>query len=154
MNRMSLVFACSILLGACGERGAEVAASNNLVVTEATPAAEPDADNHQQPEAPGQADPAPIPAPFRGTWAETQADCGDPAHISRLVISGTTLRFYESLETVARVERLGPREINIYVTATGEGTTRPAEHHFSLDAAGDTLTDEGGGGMVRRRCGA
>ena len=106
--------------------------------------------NNAHPTAP---EAAPIPAAFRGIWAESRALCGNLAHPSRLVISGRTLRFYESVVTESRVERLGEREINVVGTTAGEGTTRPAEYHFSLNAAGDTLTDEAGGGMVRRRCG-
>ena len=153
MRRLAILVACASL-AACG--GDPVEPQANQIAQEEAPAAAPgnatppvaDEDN-AQPAAP---EPAPVPVAFRGIWAETEALCADRSHPSRLEISGGALRFYESVFGVARVDRIGPREINIIGTATGEGTTRPAEYHFSLDAAGDTLTDQGGGGMVRRRC--
>ena len=155
MRRLAILLACASL-AACG--GDPVEPQANQTAGEEAPAAAPgnatppvaDVDN-TQPAAPEPA-PAPVPVAFRGIWAETEALCADRSHPSRLEISGGALRFYESVFGVARVDRIGPREINIIGTATGEGTTRPAEYHFSLDAAGDTLTDQGGGGMVRRRC--
>ena len=153
MRRLAILLVCASL-AACG--GDPVEPQANQTAREEAPTAAPgeatppvaDEDN-AQPAAP---EPAPVPAVFRGTWAETEALCADRSHPSRLVIAGGSLRFYESVFEVARVDRIGPREINIIGTATGEGTTRPAEYHVSLDAAGDTLTDQGGGGMVRRRC--
>jgi hypothetical protein len=149
----ALLLACASLV-ACGGDPAEQQANRAEAVGEPTggapaEAAPPSAEAGNISSGPA---PAPVPAAFRGTWAETEALCGDPADPSRLVIAGRTLRFHASVLEVARVEQLGPREINIVSTAAGEGTTRPAEYHVSIDAAGDTLTDQGGGGMVRRRC--
>ena len=143
------------MLAACGTEPARDAEEPSPAANEsAGPVASPDgASDAPAPDPSGLPREAPIPAGFRGVWAETEALCGDLAHPSRLVISGIALRFHEAVATIDRVERLGPREVNIYVTAAGEGTTRPAEYHYSLDAAGETLTDEAGGGMVRRRCG-
>ena len=148
----------ALLLAACGapEPAPEVNAVNGAA---AIPEAAPPLDNAMPPFAevdnahPIAPEPAPIPAAFRGVWAESEALCGDLSHPSRLVISGATLRFHESLMTVADVQAIGPREVNLIGSATGEGTTRAAEYHFSLDAAGRTLTDGAGGGMVRVRCG-
>ena len=158
MRRLAILLACASLAACGGDPGEPQANQANEAAGEEAPAAAPgnvtsppgEVDN-AQPAAPEPA-PAPIPAAFRGTWAESEALCADRSHPSRLVISGGSLRFYESVFGVARVDRIGPREINIIGTATGEGTTRPAEYHVSLDAAGDTLTDQGGGGMVRTRC--
>ena len=141
------------LLVACG--GGDVppndqAAAPGSPPNAVAPAPEPENGAAGLPGEPAEA--ASIPADFRGNWAETAAFCGATGHASRLAISDSTLRFHESVATVSRVERLGPREVNIHVTATGEGTTWPAEYHYSLDAAGDTLTDQAGGGMVRTRC--
>lgn len=154
MRVLPLLLACASL-AACGDDPAAPSANNATEVAE--PAAE--AGNAAMPPVEGgnasstAPELAAVPAAFHGTWAESEALCADRSHPSRLVISERTLRFYESVLEVARVEPIGPREINIVGTATGEGTTRPAEYHFSVDAAGATLTDQAGGGMVRRRCG-
>lgn len=96
--------------------------------------------------------PAPIPAAFRGTWAESKALCGDLAHHNRLGISGATVRFPKAVTRVDSVDTLGPRAINIFGHPEDGDTAQRIEHHFILDAAGDTLTDGAGGGMVRVRC--
>jgi hypothetical protein len=153
---LAILLACASL-AACGGDPGEPQENQVQAATEPEAAAAvpgnamppPTEVDNAQPTAP---DPAPVPAAFRGTWAESEALCADRSHPSRLVISAATLRFHESVLGVARVDRIGPREINIIGTATGEGTTRPAESHYSIDAAGETLTDEAGGGMVRRRC--
>ena len=155
MRRLAILLACASL-AACGSEPADPQA-NQVQVEEPSAEEAPgnaalapeETDNTTSPTAPST---TAVPAAFRGTWAGTEALCGEHSHPSRLVISDRTVRFYESVLEVARVEEIGPREINIVGTATGEGTTRPAEYHYSLDAAGDTLTDQGGGGMVRTRC--
>ncbi len=156
MRPFAILPACASL-AACGGEPADPQADRIGETPNAeAPAAEPgnaalpsaEGDNSSS----GAREPEPVPTAYRGTWAESEAECGDLSHPSRLVISGRTLRFHESEFEVARVEISGPREINIIGTATGEGTTRPAEYHVSLDASGETLTDEAGGGMVRRRC--
>ena len=157
MRRFAILVACASL-AACGGEPAdpqgdgpgeipEANALTNVPTNPATPTAEAENDS------PAAAQPAAVPEAFQGTWAESEADCGDRSHVSRLVIEERRLRFYESVMEIAGVEQLGPREINITGTSTGEGTTRPSERHLSLDATGETLTDEAGGGMVRRRCG-
>lgn len=154
MRAHALVPACALLV-ACNGDPAEPqpnqAEAEVATAEEAPGSATPPSTESDKPSA-APAAAAPIPVAFRGTWAESETLCGDPSHHSRLVIAGGTLRFHDSMVEAARVEALGPREINIIGTGPGEGTTRPAEHHFSIDAAGDTLTDQGGGGMVRRRC--
>ena len=117
------------------------------VVAEATP---PFAEvNNAHPTAP---EPAPIPAAFRGIWAESKALCGDLAHHNRLVVSGATLRFPDFVVRTDDVRQLGPREIEI--KGVVEGKTQTSDHHYFIDAAGETLTDGGGGGAVRVRCAA
>ncbi len=105
--------------------------------------------NNAHPTAP---EPAPIPAAFRGIWAESKALCGDLAHYNRLVVSGATLRFHDFVVRTDDVRKLGSREIEI--KGVIEGKSQPSDHHYFLDAAGDTLTDGGGGGTVRVRCAA
>ena len=95
-------------------------------------------------------EPAPIPAAFRGIWAESKALCGDLAHPNRLVVSGATLRFPDFVVRTDDVRQLGPREIAI--KGVVEGKTQKSDHHYFIDAAGETLTDGAGGGAVRVRC--
>ena len=157
MIRHGVLFA-GVLLAGCGAPDAPPEANAvNAAAAPDLPA--PAADNAIPPFAemgnahPTAPEPAPVPAAFRGIWAESEALCGDRSHPSRLVVSGATLRFHESVMTVADARETGPRAVNLIGSAQGEGTTRPAEYHFSIDAAGRTLTDEAGGGMVRVRCG-
>ena len=149
MRVFPLLLACASL-AACGGEPTTPSANNATEAAEAGNAAMPPVEGGNASSTAPEL--APVPAAFQGTWAESEAVCADRAHPSRLVISGGTLRFYESVLEVARVDAIGPREINVIGTATGEGTTRPAEYHFSVDAVGATLTDQAGGGMVRRRC--
>ena len=100
----------------------------------------------------GPPEPAPIPARFRGIWAESKDKCPDLSHHIRLVISGATLRFPENVVRVASVEQPNANAFVAKGERAGEGTSGPAEFHYSTNAAGDRLTDEAGGGMVRVRC--
>ena len=156
MRTLAILLACASI-AACGSEPTQAPENQSVEANgQGAPAAEPD--NAAAPAAEieneaGAPEPAPIPAAFRGIWAETEALCDNLSDPSRLVISGRTLRFPTFVVEVARVDTIGPREINIISTAAGEGTDKPAEHHVSIDAAGETLTDQGGGGMVRRRCG-
>ena len=154
MRAFAILLACAPI-AACGsepEAPRETVENAEQEVPAAAPGNQSTSLTHGNESDPASPEPAPIPAAFRGIWAEAESLCADLAHPSRLVISGATLRFHESVAEVARVDRIGPREINIIGTAPGEGTSEPAEHHFSIDAAGETLTDQGGGGTVRRRC--
>ncbi|MFC7499150.1 hypothetical protein ACFQRC_07940 [Enterovirga sp. GCM10030262] len=165
MMRTGLPFSLALLLAACGETAAppadtaEEPAAETAAVAPSAPASAPAANEtvamppfaevegaHPY----GPPEPAPIPAAFRGTWAESKALCGDLDHQNRLGISGATVRFPDFIVRTDDVRTLGQREIEI--KGVIEGTNRPSDHHFFIDTAGDTLTDGGGGGMVRVRC--
>ena len=93
---------------------------------------------------------APIPAQFRGTWADSQAACADPRHHSRLGITGRDLRYPDFVLSVDSVAV--PAANQFAVKGRIEGTGRAAEAHFSINGAGDVLIDEAGGGAVRVKC--
>ena len=99
---------------------------------------------------PAAPEPAPIPARFRGTWAESKAACADIRHHSRLTISGRTLRFPTF---VIFGDSVTTSENQFALKGKVEGTGRPAEAQYFIDDAGNELTDGAGGGAVRVRCG-
>ena len=92
-----------------------------------------------------------IPAKFRGIWAEGRAACAQLSHSSRLIISANVIR-YPSFVLVGESIQL-PAESSFAVKGQSQRTGAPAEAHFSIDATGNLLTDEAGGGAVRVRCG-
>jgi len=96
-------------------------------------------------------EPAPIPARFRGTWADSKAACADLNHHSRLGISGRTVRFPDFVIFGDSFTFPAPNQFAL--KGKIEATGAPAEAHYSINAAGDVLTDEAGGGAVRVRCG-
>ena len=110
---------------------------------EATPFAEV---NGAHPTAP---EPAPIPAKYRGTWAEDKTACTNLNHPSRLTISGNTVRYPDHVifgdDVTASTNQFA-------LKGTVEGSDRRAEAHFFLDPTGNELTDGAGGGAVRVRC--
>jgi hypothetical protein len=94
---------------------------------------------------------AAIPAKFRGIWAEGRAACAQLSHPSRLIISERVIR-YPSLVLVSEsVEQ--PTYADFVVKGYSQRTGAPAEAHLSIDATGNILTDEAGGGAVRMSCG-
>ena len=155
MTRLAI---SALLLVAGCDRGAPPAASNDSAPIGSTNAVENRAttatDMPPHAEVPGAhpsaPEPAPIPANFRGAWAETKALCADLKHHSRLTISGRTIRYPDFV--LFGDEFTTPAANQFAVRGKVEGTSRPAEAHFSIDAAGNVLTDEAGGGSIRVRC--
>ena len=94
-------------------------------------------------------DPAPIPAKFRGTWAEDKTACTNLTHPSRLTISGSTVRFADHVIFGDDVTASGNQ---FALKGKIEGSDRRAEAHYFLDPTGNQLTDGAGGGAVRVRC--
>ena len=95
-------------------------------------------------------EPAPIPAKFRGTWAESKAGCANLADHSRLTISGRTVRHPDFVIVGDSFEI--PASNEFALKGKIEATGAPAEAHYSINAAGDVLTDGAGGGYIRVRC--
>ena len=94
-------------------------------------------------------EPAPIPAKFRGTRADSKTACTNLTHPSRLTISGRTVRHPNFVIFGDDVTASGNQ---FALKGKIEGGDRPAEAHYSLDGSGNILTDEAGGGAVRVRC--
>ena len=130
------------------ENAADSAASNAADEAIANSAMPPFAEvDGAHPTAP---EPAPIPAKFRGTWAESKAGCTDLGDHSRLTISGRTVRHPDFV--IVGESFATPASDEFALKGKVEATGAPAEAHYSINAAGDVLTDGAGGGYVRVRC--
>lgn len=121
-------------------------ASGLLSESAAPPAASPQASTSRPTE-------PRIPAAFQGEWNSDPSACGSGLHDSRLVISETNLRFYESsgLVTAARSSR--PEQLEVEVALSGEGEAWTERRTFRLSPDGATLVDvTNAQPLVRRRC--
>lgn len=134
----------ALTLTACGDDRAAPAANQAGQAGEIV-IAETDA-----PRAEGQAPAAPIPANFRGIWAEGRAACAQLSHSSRLIISESVIRYPAFVLIGEGVNR--PTDSSFAINGRNQRTGAPAEAHFSIDATGSVLTDEAGGGAVRVKC--
>lgn len=142
----------TLMLVSCGAPNDSAAADDAVqnIGTEATantampPFAEVDGAHPTAPE------PAPIPANFRGTWAGNEAACADLKSHSRMTISGRTVRHPDFVIFGDSVTL--PAKDQFALKGKIEATGAPIEAHYSINAAGDVLTDEAGGGAVRVRC--
>lgn len=95
---------------------------------------------------------ATIPARFHGEWNSDLSACGKPS-LTRLVVSGDTLAFYESSGAVREVDRESERIISVASTYQGEGETWQATRRLSLSPDGNSLTVSGSGAtLTRQRC--
>ena len=151
-----------LMIAACGPQGQPAATDNSPTEIDASEAAEnsaPDASANTDmppfaevdgahPTAP---EPAPIPAKFRGTWAENKAACADLSNHSRLTISGRTVRHPDFVIFGDSVALPAPDQFAL--KGKIEETGAPAEAHYAISATGDVLTDGAGGGYIRVKCG-
>ena len=149
MKRLAILL--PLMLAACQQApapaGNATANSDEVVIAETdTPPAE-----SQAPTEPAAPEPAPIPAKFRGIWAEQKAVCAQLSHPSRLIISDRTLRFPAFVLEADSVSV--PNDDSFAVKGHNKKTRAPVEAHYSIDVAGIVLTDEAGGGAVRVKCG-
>jgi len=84
---------------------------------------------------------ATIPAAIRGRWGLVVADCtstrGDAKGL--LTIDGTTLRFYESVGTLAEVKEATGTRIRATFDFTGEGMTWQRDETLDVEDDGQTL---------------
>ena len=128
--------------------------ADNVVIEETdTPAVDNEATSFAEADGahPTAPEPAPIPAKFRGIWAEQKLVCSQLSHPSRLIISGRTLRFPAFVLQVDSIAL--PDDDSFAVKGHNKKTKAPAEAHYSVDPAGIVLTDEAGGGAERVKCG-
>ena len=96
------------------------------------------------------AEPGPNPFQFPRLWAEDDAACGQLTHHSRLTITANSVRYPAFVLAVESVTQPIPNALA--VKGFSKQTKAPTEAHFSIDATGNILTDEAGGGTVRVRC--
>ena len=147
MKRYALASIAALPLAACGQ---PAPTANEVSAPAANDAAPPPA--AEAPIAPPPpSEPAAIPAKFRGTWANTPNACANLGHYSRLVVSGSTLRYADFV--LLGEEFTFPTPDDLAVEGKVEGKDQVAAAHFSLNRHGDLLRDEAGGGTVRVRCG-
>lgn len=152
--RLALALTLVLIATACRDSAAPTADSNafvNEVIVETEGGDEVVANETTPPiaEVPGSPNPAPIPAKFHGTWAQDKTACTNLNHPSRVTISGRTVRFPDSVISGDNVTASGNQ---FALKGKLEGSDRPAEVQYFLDATGNELTDGAGGGAVRVRC--
>ena len=94
-----------------------------------------------------------MPLEFQGEWNKDVRRCGAGADDSRLRITATTVRFYESGGPVKVVVRRA-REVMFIVELSGEGETWLDAQRLILSADGSALTapSDTGPELVRHRC--
>jgi hypothetical protein len=97
---------------------------------------------------------AAVPAPFRGAWNRSLADCGTDNNDSAMKVSARTLAFSESAGAVQSVTQTGPREITVKVELKGEGERWTNVVRLELSPDGQALIDESpdAARFARRRC--
>jgi hypothetical protein len=93
-----------------------------------------------------------IPTQFHGSWNADPKGCVTPTNDSRLTITASELRFWESSGPVTGVTVFGPNEIEVKATLSGEGETNAVTYRYRLSEDGETLTDVTNDGYERRRC--
>ena len=151
MTRSGVALIALLALASCAQPAPapNEAAANDSAVSVANHDAP--VNNAEMPGAePAAPEPAPIPAGFRGTWADSAAACADPGHPSRITISGRAIRHPDFVMVGDSVTASGSQ---FSLKGHFEGSGRPAEAQFFINQAGDELTDGAGGGAVRVRCG-
>jgi hypothetical protein len=152
-----LLIAAAGALASCGaqDTGANNVAGNELTrppadVAQPQPGGPPEA-NEAAP-APPVADANMIPAPFQGRYDESEAACGGTGE-KRLVVTGTELRFLESIGTVRSVSDAGSRAVSVTADYQGEGESWRNVRTLALAPDGSTLTISGDGtSLTRTRC--
>ncbi|WP_269514246.1 hypothetical protein [Brevundimonas subvibrioides] len=77
--------------------------------------------------------PGPVPRAFHGTWDLSPIECGDPDGVSRLVIAGTRLTYYEWGGDVLSVRPDGDGsvqvDLNWWDTSDTDANDRPVIRH-------------------------
>lgn len=166
---LAALLASAAMLTACGsnESADGNQAEANLAADDVAPDAERDgidpapvdegdvtnnsSDDDQPDDGDGQAA-ATIPARFHGEWNSDLSACGKPS-LTRLIVSGDKLAFYESSGAVREVDRESERVVSVAATYQGEGETWQATRRLSLSPDGDSLTVSGSGAtLTRQRC--
>lgn len=166
MKTVSYALPClaiALTLSACQQSADSTPAIDNAEPTESAAPAEAIAPPAATPTETPSADPTgnvatTIPAALQGKWGMVPADCtstrGDAKGL--LTIGPRTLKFYESVGTLATETDRGDSMIRGQFSFTGEGMTWTRD--VSLSANGNVLTrterggDEPGGPFTYTRC--
>ena len=82
-----------------------------------------------------------MPQAFQGEWRAELKDCGSTGDDSRLIVTDSTLQFWESSGPIHSVEVLSPREIELTVRLEGEGEAWDDRMRWRLSEDGNALTD-------------
>jgi len=158
-KRRSFLLAVLLSLAACGgagDRGTappEIGNGQARADDRAPPAAAPGSGRPEvSAAAPAPQPLAAIPEPFHGTWEANQAACATGPTELRLTVSGSELRFHESIATVTSIEEDGD-SVSIAAGFEGEGERWARDLRLRLSADGQSLTvDIAGTGTTRVRC--
>lgn len=94
---------------------------------------------------------ATIPARFHGRWDASREACARTSSEMRLVVTGTNLRFYESVGQVIAVRSAGDT-VAVDLRTSGEGETRTETRALRLSGDGRLVVQSGGAAATRVRC--
>ena len=160
----ALAIAVAVLSGCGAPPPAERAAANNVVLAPEDVLAESNATivydrnqalanltNQVAPPTRDEAAAATIPSRFRGRWDSNPEACARTSSEMRLVVSGTSLRFYESVGQVVALRSAGD-SVAVDLRTTGEGETRTETRALRLDRDGRLVVESGGTSATRVRC--
>ena len=135
-------FAAFSLLAGCGSPG-EMPANDSSEQAEANQAGATNAADNAIAETPAEpAVAAAIPEAFRGTYDESEQDCGRPTD-TRLIVEAGQIRYHESIGTVRSVKVIAPDRIELFADYEGEGETWQNVRTFALDGRRLTISGEG-----------
>lgn len=94
-----------------------------------------------------------VPPRFQGEWNASPKRCGTDMDDSRLTITASRVRFYESGGPIRAIVTQGSLDVALISEVSGEGSTQLVYHHFRLSADHAHLTDvSNGAALVRHRC--
>ena len=94
-----------------------------------------------------------LPDSFIGEWNDDPTACGTGTSDSRLVVGPTRISFYESDARVLSTQVNNSREIKVWTSSSGEGSTWKSDMTLVLSPSGQELTVVSGDDSVTRsRC--
>jgi hypothetical protein len=92
-----------------------------------------------------------IPARFHGRWDSSREACARATSEMRLVVAGTSMRFYESVGEVITVRSAGDT-VAVDLRTSGEGETRAETRALRLTSDGRLVVQSGATSATRLRC--
>ncbi|RKF19015.1 hypothetical protein D6851_13400 [Altericroceibacterium spongiae] len=79
-----------------------------------------------------------VPQAFQGRWEEAAQFCQQPSDAT-LTIESDALRGWEATGNITQIETVGPREILITASYSGEGESWESTARYQLSGDGQTL---------------